>query len=328
MSEDTAYAILDNWRAVHSFPMQVFYMRLKRTSESLDADSLVAQRLKRATSIIAKLTRPYSDREPTMQLSQMQDIGGCRAILSDVRLVQQLAQEEYIKKKGHLKHKLVNKKDYILEPKSDGYRGIHLIYRYKSDRKERYNGLLVEVQIRSKLQHAWATAVETVDFFTRQAIKSNKGKPEWKEFFRLVGSAFAKMEGCPPVPRTPTDEKELYLQILQKEEELSVIDKMKEWTKAMQRFDEEMKNTRAKFFLLQLDIEKRELNIHHYMQSEKQIAIDQYAILEKKYVGNNKFDVVFAGVAEARDLHKAYPNYYVDMTEFVKSLEHIIQNVR
>ena len=59
-----------------------------------------------------------------------------------------------------------------------------MIYRYSSDKgKKDYNGLLVEIQIRSKLQHLWATAVETVDFFTSQTIKSNQGQKEWVTFF-------------------------------------------------------------------------------------------------------------------------------------------------
>jgi hypothetical protein len=40
-----------------------------------------------------------------------------------------------------------------------------------------------EIQLRSRLQHAWATTVETVDTFTRQAIKTGGGKAEWRRFF-------------------------------------------------------------------------------------------------------------------------------------------------
>lgn len=211
--------ILDNWRAAHSYPMHVFYVRLKSRAESVDSNALVAQRLKRASSIIAKLKRSYHGRSPSMELYQMQDIAGCRAILTNVALAKQLTTEHYLK--SDLKHKLVNMKDYITTPKSDGYRSIHLIYRYRSDKKNKmYNGLLIEVQIRSKLQHLWATAVETVGFFTRQAIKSSEGSPEWTEFFRLVSSAFARMENCPTIPGTPLDE-ELYSQIAQKETELN-----------------------------------------------------------------------------------------------------------
>ncbi len=102
----------------------------------------------------------------------------------------------------HLKER---EKDYIQNPKKDGYRGVHLIYRYKSDKISTYDGLLIEVQIRSKIQHAWATAIEIVDLFTGQAIKSNEGEEEWKEFFRLVSSAFAKIEKQPEVSGTPIE---------------------------------------------------------------------------------------------------------------------------
>jgi hypothetical protein len=262
-----------------------------------------------------------------MELYQMQDIAGCRAILTDVNLAKQLAEEHYLK--GNLKHKLVNVKDYIKNPKSDGYRGIHLIYRYRSDKsKTIYNGLLVEIQIRSKLQHLWATAVETVGFFTRQAIKSNEGSPEWTEFFKLVSSAFAKMEDCSLVPDTPTSEKELFAKILQKERELNVINKVDQWASAMQVFEERSLTKGAKFFLLELNIKDEKLTISRYTKKEEQMALDAYATLEKKHAGNKEFDVVLAGVDKAHDLKKAYPNYYVDMREFTQKLKSIIRKAQ
>ena len=75
-----------------------------------------------------------------------------------------------------LRHTLVHEPvDYINHPREDtGYRGIHLIYRYRSDRKKRaWNGRKIEVQLRTKLQHAWATAVETIGAFKNMALKSN-----------------------------------------------------------------------------------------------------------------------------------------------------------
>lgn len=259
-----------------------------------------------------------------MQLYQMQDIGGCRAILSDVTLAQRLSKEKY--EKARLKHKFIKKKDYIMNPKSDGYRGIHLIYSYKSDKKKtQYDGLLVEVQIRSRLQHSWATAVETVGFFTRQAIKSSEGSPEWIEFFKILSSAFATMENCPTVPNTPTDKKELFTLIAQKEKELKVITKIKQWAATMRTFDEDTLKKGAKLFLLELNIKDENLRIIAYTEKEEQIALDMYARLEKEHAGNKEYDVVLAGVDEAHDLKKAYPNYYVDMDEFVQTLESIIK---
>jgi DNA-binding CsgD family transcriptional regulator len=60
-------------------------------------------------------------------------------------------------KQSDLKHKLLPIDDYIIKPRSSGYRGVHLIYSYFSDKNETYNGLKVELQFRSPLQHAWAT---------------------------------------------------------------------------------------------------------------------------------------------------------------------------
>ncbi|HIH19709.1 TPA: RelA/SpoT domain-containing protein [Candidatus Micrarchaeota archaeon] len=320
-----ALEILDNWRANHSYPMHVFKIRLKDKALLVDSKALTVQRLKRVPAIIKKLQRRYNGRPPTMKLSQMQDIGGCRAVLSNVNLARQLCEQHYLK--GDLKHKRMGVKDYITTPKNDGYRSIHLIYKYVSDKgKAEYNDLLVEIQIRSKLQHLWATAIETVDFFTRQAIKSNEGEKEWMEFFRLVSSAFAKMENCPTVPNTPNNEKELYLEIKKKEAELSVIKVMRGMTEAIKVFEQKVKQAPKKlqYFLLELDIAGEKLNITPYTKDNEQKAIMDYAESEKKNRGKKEYDVVLVGADTSTDLKKAYPNYFVDSQEFLVNLKKII----
>ena len=321
---DKAIGILDNWRAIHSYPMHIFKKRLKDKSNILDKNSLTVQRLKRVPAIIRKLKRKYDGKEPTMKLSQMQDIGGCRAVLANVDLAKKLYKDYYIK--GDLKHKKVSEKDYIAQPKKDGYRSIHLIYKYNSDKgKKEYNGLLVEVQIRSKLEHLWATAIETVDFFTRQAIKSNEGQREWMDFFRLVSSAFAKMENCPCVPNTPDDEQELYSEIKKKESELNVIKVMKGWANAIQVFKKAIKEKpKLQFFLLELDISGEKLNISGYTRGQEQKAIEDYAKAEKRNNGKKEYDVVLVGADNSTDLEKAYPNYFVDTEDFLRYLQKII----
>ncbi len=323
--KNKALEILDNWRASHSYPMHVFKVRLKRTAEVVDKNSLTAQRLKRIPAIIKKLKRKYGGHKPTMKLSQMQDIGGCRAILPDVSRANELCQKYYLK--GDLKHKRVGMKDYIATPKKDGYRSIHLIYRYHSDKKgkKEFNGLLVEIQIRSKLQHLWATAIETVDFFTRQAIKSSEGQEPWMEFFRLVSSAFAKMENCPTVPNTPIDEKGLYPQIKKMEKELNVVKIMKGWTTAMKLFENvHQKQKNAKYFLLELDILNEKINLTSYPQNAEKKAILDYSNAEKRTFGKKEYDVVLVGVDTTIELKKAYPNYFADTSEFLQNLQKII----
>jgi len=321
--KNNALRILSNWRASHSYPMHIFKKRLKSVSEKIDKSALSAQRLKRVPSIIKKLNRHYDENKPTMKLTQMQDIAGCRVVMSNVKLANDLYQEHYLK--GDLKHKRVNEKDYIIHPKADGYRSIHLIYRYSSDKgKKDYNGLLVEVQIRSKLQHLWATAVETVDFFTNQAIKSNEGQKDWANFFKLVSSAFAQFENCPIVPNTPENKKELYSLIKKKEEELQVRIKMKHWTNSIRQFDQLKNKTKAQFFLLELDTIQEKLTITSYSKRNEQTAILDYAEAEKRIYGKKEYDVVLVGADTTQDLKKAYPNYFLDTREFLISLDKIL----
>ena len=321
-----ALDILNNWRAIHKYPLHIFKKRLKRISDKLDKETLAVQRLKRLPSIIKKLQRSYYGNKPTMKLSQMQDIAGCRVVMQNVELAKKIYKESYIR--GDLKHKKVNEKDYITNPKEDGYRSIHLIYRYNSDKegKKTYNGLLVEVQIRSKLQHLWATAIETVDFFTRQAIKSNEGRKDWVDFFKLVSSAFAIMENTPLIPNTPTDKKELYSQIRKKEKELNVIKVMNGWTQAIDVFEKQAKKTpKLNLFLLELDIIGEKLNITGYTIGQEEKAISDYSKSEKRNQQKKEYDVVLVGVDAANDLRKAYPNYFADTKEFLDNLKIIIQ---
>jgi putative GTP pyrophosphokinase len=314
--KNNALEILSNWRAPHSYPMHVFKKRLKLTSEKIDKNSLTSQRLKRVPSIIKKLNRIN-----TMKLTQMQDIAGCRTILSNVDLAEKLYKEYY--HNGDLKHKKINQKDYILYPKEDGYRSIHIIYKYFSDKKNiNYNGLLIEVQIRSKIQHIWATAVETVDFFTGQAIKTNEGEEDWKYFFKLVSSAFAILENRPLVPNTPTNKKELFEKIKEKEKELKVITKMEEWTKSFKEFENSKKN--AHLFLLELDTLLKKITVTQYSKREEEKAIKDYAEAEKKIYGKKEYDVVLVGADSFSDLKKTYPNYFLDIKEFIKYLKKII----
>jgi ppGpp synthetase/RelA/SpoT-type nucleotidyltranferase len=75
-NRDQMLAIINNWRSSHSFPLQSFKMTLLSRAKKIDGKAIVAQRLKRLVSIDAKLRR-FAD----MKLTQMQDIGGCRAVV-------------------------------------------------------------------------------------------------------------------------------------------------------------------------------------------------------------------------------------------------------
>ncbi len=148
-----SYEILANWRACHGYPINTFQATLRTRLKKIDPEALVAQRLKRTPSILNKLQRFKG-----MNLARMQDIGGLRAVVASTRRLEEL-NEAYIGSK--LTHELVSQYDYVRHPKPSGYRSIHLVYRYKGRSATPYDGLLLEIQLRTRVQHSWATAVET-----------------------------------------------------------------------------------------------------------------------------------------------------------------------
>src|SRR3546814_10329235 len=92
-SAEAALDVLNEWRSFHTFPLNSITVGLRQKSRRIYQDALVVQRLKRARSILAKLIR-----EPSMRLTQMQDIGGGRAVLDSVESVYQL-KESYLNKR-------------------------------------------------------------------------------------------------------------------------------------------------------------------------------------------------------------------------------------
>jgi hypothetical protein len=306
---DEALEVVGNWRAIHAFPLNTFQMRLRSAAADVYPNSLVAQRLKRLSSIEFKLRR-----FPNMQLPRMQDIGGCRVVLRSPAEVRRLAQDY---RSSRIKHHLVGEKDYITTPKESGYRGIHLIYRYHSDRMTTYNGLLIELQIRTLLQHAWATAVETVGIFLEHSLKSSMGPNEWLRFFALSASAFARVERSPLVPGTPTTARELIREIGRLKGELNVEQQLRTFGQAL-RVTERASRREAHFFLLALT--PGNLTIYSYRKDELSRATTEYLRIEKDNERVSGAQAVLVAAESLKALRRAYPNFYLDTERFLLGL--------
>jgi putative GTP pyrophosphokinase len=157
---------------------------------------VVGQRLKRAPQMVSKLTR-----HPTMRLSTMQDIGGCRAILAGGQPeVDAVARR--IRRRWNIHHE----KDYGAEPAPSGYRGRHLIVA----RDEH----LIEIQLRTSRQHDWAEAVERTALRTGYELKDGKGPAALLRYFRMAGQGMALEEaGDSPDSRFRQEFTELQLEV-------------------------------------------------------------------------------------------------------------------
>jgi hypothetical protein len=309
---DWAYSVLGNWRACHGYPVNTFQATLRDKLKRLDmGDALVAQRLKRTPSIILKLKR-----FETMQLARMQDIGGLRAVVETVHDVRRL-QEEY--KKSSFNHELVSEKDYIAEPKTDGYRSLHLVFRYRNDRAPAYNGLSIELQIRTKLQHAWATAVETMSTFLGKALKASQGDREWLHFFAITSSAFAFLESSPLVPGYQhLLRPETFQRVMAAEGELGVLTKLKAFSSAVRDISE---GKQGSYHLITLDSRDKTVRIQPYSRNDLARAIDDYARTEARATEGEPLEAVLVSAGPIAQLRRAYPNYFLDTKEFVECVE-------
>jgi len=319
LSVDLAFDIINNWRASHNFPLNTFQTRLRRIAKSVDSNCIVAQRIKRLSSIEHKLQR-----FPKMKLSQIQDIGGCRAILSTVKDVDELVKL-YVQQSRGVKHALEKETNYILKPPISGYRGVHLIYKYKSDKNQDYENLKIEIQIRTFLQHAWATAVETVSTFFRQALKSSQGDEDWLRFFKLMGSVMAIQENRPLIPETPVKYNILRREIVSLERKLNVIAHLQTFRDSLSVFDEERDIKEAHYYLLELDVSSRRILIRSYQQNELTKASEDYLTAERKNTSNFLLDTVLVSADSLEKLKLAYPNYYLDTDLFLQCVRDVIK---
>jgi hypothetical protein len=230
----------------------------------------------------------------------MQDIAGCRAVVESVPKVQRLralyADDGY--------HEFKGSKDYIASPKSDGYRGIHLIYRFKGTAKtQHYDDLQVEIQIRSQLQHAWATAVEAVGIFTKQALKWRGGSADWQRFVVLMGSAIAKIERCPLVDGTPTTKHGLKKEIKKLVDKLNVRNTLKVHNMTVS-YVGSLKKSEARLLLVHMVPDEGSVNVQGFRLRESQQANYRYTLTERGLRKGSADQVVLVKVdslqAEAR----------------------------
>ena len=300
--------VLNNWRAAHGFPLSELHGRLRALARSIASDAVVSQRLKTTPSTLSKLRR-----FPRMQLARMQDLGGCRAALHTIEQVREL-REAYLDSDS--RHKLIRDIDYIDRPKPSGYRGVHLVYRYRSD--DAFNGLVIEVQMRSRLQHAWATAVETAGAFLQHALKFSEGEEEWLRFFALASSALALKEGSPTVPDTPSTESALHREVREYATRLNVVPRMREYGQLIRNMST-FKRIGAYYFLLERRPVEGTTLIIPYDRDELEAATADYLVFEEE--GR---DAVLVSTDSLEDVRRAYPNYWLDARLFLREMEGIL----
>lgn len=306
------YIILENWRASHSHVINTFQANLRRRTRGTDI--LVGQRLKRRATIIDKLTR-----EDGMQLSRMHDIAGCRLIFPDIASLAAF-REEFVSSRA--KHERVTAErdqfNYLNSPKESGYRGIHDVYKYRSyaDSADQWSGLLVEVQYRTKVQHAWATAVEIADLLTRSRGKFSEASEDYHCFFKACSEILARTqeESNSCLPKLSDQQLAKYFDRFNKKTKLlDILSKTNVFAPdiATQVFGRKL-NT-----ILVYKFEKG-AKLEIITLDDTRIALEKYQELEREY--SDLADVVLVRAEDSVTIMKVFQNYFTDARDFVAYL--------
>lgn len=308
MSKDDAISVLENFRSIHIHPLNVFRMSLGRKAKLVSKSALISQRLKRAPSIIRKL-----EIQKKMSLSQMQDIGGLRAVVGDLKEVYKLRDlVRSSESQPAFKSVMVKEYDYVKDPKKSGYRSIHLVYKYEKN-VNKNNQCRIEVQLRTKIQHAWATAVEVMGTYLNQPLKQSFGNKDWLDLLKRIGELFRDLE-------EKKFDRILFEETLKKVDEMKLVDLLEGFSSATFFSEEEIKKKKGKYFLITLDFKGKKLDIDGFPESKLDKANAEYTRLEKLYLNNKSIEVVLVSVDDIKNLRKLYPNYFLDTQEFIKLL--------
>ena len=189
-----AIEIIEWWRGEHAKPLSRVAANLRYYAGD-QGKPIVAQRLKKFPTIADKLLR-----EPSMKLSRMADIGGVRAVLPDQSAAYRVASR--LRKNWTI----IRFRDYVAEPKADGYRALHLINRNR--------GRLIEVQLRTPLQDGWANLVEAEARLVAPGLKFGAGPQKLRDYYVALGEHCANLDqGLPADPALVDRMKDLQEQV-------------------------------------------------------------------------------------------------------------------
>lgn len=279
-----------------------------------------------------------------MQLARMQDIGGIRVILPDVIAVSRLngALTSVDKRAGF--QPMLKYQDYVQVPKEDGYRSLHRVYEYKSRTRPELNGLKVELQLRTELQHSWATAIEVIDILEQTSLKNDlsslsgflKSTSEYvdsekndmvlkyQRFFLLASALFADKEKSPlPAGLEEMTLADIANEIKGLDIQCNITNRLKSASITSMHIEHMTKKNRDYHILaLQYDEENWRLQVYYYDKAEIAFAKEKYMEMEQD---DNYADVVLISVGELRKIKTAYPNYFLNAEMFIKEIKAAIK---
>jgi hypothetical protein len=197
-----------------------------------------------------------------------------------------------------------------------------LRYRPKVEQHLDFPTRRIEIQVRSALQHKWATALETIDLFTQQTLKTGGGQYSWKRFFVLTSSLVAMKEDCPIVPDLLTSNDELLQEIYGLWKGIRIRDQFEGWATASRDYIPQEHGGNS-MYLIEVDVDQKKTSVQAFPDALS--ANTGYADAERKNRNILGRTAVLVSALSVNQLRSAFPSYYGDTKAFLDEVEGLIR---
>ena len=297
-------AVIDSWREAHRGVLNTFQAILRGRTKG--STITVAQRHNRKLTIFDKLQRFQG-----MKLARMDDVAGCRLIFANIRELNSFRDRFHKARFNHVRRNNPDKYNYIKSPKATGYRGIHDVYEHdvNSFVGKKLAGLYVEIQYRTLVQHAWATAVEVIGFITESQPKFQKGDQRYERAMALASEILARAFEKSKGPNPDMEDKDLIQEFEKLDEELALLQMLR----GLNAANTQVSGKRNAILIFS---STGELEVRSFRDAPE--AMRALFDLEREMPEQ---DIVLVRADTNDEVRLAFRNYFSDARDFIRYVE-------
>jgi len=246
-----------------------------------------------------------------MQLSRMDDVAGCRLIFPDIAALQRFRSTFHDARFHHERKNDIDKYDYIQHPKATGYRGIHDVYTYdvNSESGRALKGVMVEIQYRTRIQHAWATAVEVIGFITESQPKFEEGDTRYQSAMALASEILARAFEDQVGPFPQNSDSDVVREFLALDQDLGLLNMLR----GLNAADTAVSTKRNTILIFDMS---GNLDVRTFQDAPE--ALRTLFELEKEGAYQ---DIVLVKADTSEEVRFAFKNYFTDASDFIEMVE-------
>jgi len=188
---------------------------------------------------------------------------------------------------------------------------VHDIYEYdvNSTVGKKLAGLNLEIQYRTLIQHAWATAVEVIGFITESQPKFQQGDKRYEHAMALASEILSRAHEGQTGPFPDVPDRELVTSFLAIDRQLGLLKMLRGLNAANQ-------DVSAKRNAILIFSGTGELEVRAFRDAPD--ALRALFDLEKQFPDR---DIVLVRADTTEEVRLAFRNYFSDARDFIRLLE-------